>query len=51
MPETRASEITMRWDNGDSWAMLEVDFASGSYSISNSPFELLETKDIERTAE
>lgn len=42
MPETRESGITMRWDNGANWAMLEVDFASGSYSISNSPFELLE---------
>jgi sucrose phosphorylase len=51
MPETRESEITMRWDNGINWAMLEVDFASGSYSISNSPFELMETKDIERTQE
>jgi len=41
MPETRDSEIIMRWDNGVDWAMLEVDFASGLYSISNSPFELL----------
>jgi len=40
MPETRDSGITMRWDNGVNWAMLEVDFASGSFSISNSPFEL-----------
>jgi len=39
--ETRDSGITMRWDNGVDWAILEVDFASGSYSISNSPFELL----------
>jgi sucrose phosphorylase len=39
--ETRDSGITMRWDNGINWAILEVDFASGSYSISNSPFELL----------
>jgi sucrose phosphorylase len=37
MPETQASMITMRWDNGVDWAMLEVDFASGSYKISNSP--------------
>jgi len=44
MPETRESGITMRWDNGVNWAMLEVDFASGSYSISNSPFESLEPK-------
>ncbi len=39
MPETRDSRIALRWDNGDDWAMLEVDFASGSYSISNSPLE------------
>jgi len=38
---TGDSGITMRWDNGVDWAILEVDFASGSYSISNSPFELL----------
>ncbi|HXD09384.1 MAG TPA: sucrose phosphorylase [Anaerolineales bacterium] len=44
MPETRESEITMRWDNGVNWAILEVDFASGSYSISNSPFESLGPK-------
>jgi len=39
IPETPDSTIALRWDNGDDWAMLEVDFASGSYSISNSPFE------------
>lgn len=39
MPETPDSEITMRWDNGVDWAILQVDFASGSYSISSSPFE------------
>jgi sucrose phosphorylase len=38
LPETGQSKITMRWDNGDAWAILEVNFASGSYSISNSPF-------------
>lgn len=36
MPETQGSRITMRWDDGANWAMLEVDFASGLYSISNS---------------
>ncbi len=41
MPVTFDSGITLRWDNGDDWAMLEVDFASGWYSISNSPFEIL----------
>ncbi|HTX78760.1 MAG TPA: sucrose phosphorylase [Longilinea sp.] len=37
MPESSDSMITLRWDKGRDWAMLEVDFASGSYSISNSP--------------
>lgn len=36
MPETPDSKIALRWDNGADWAMLEVDFVSGSYSISNS---------------
>jgi sucrose phosphorylase len=40
MPETSDSKIAMRWENGVNWAMLEVNFASGSYSISNSLFEL-----------
>ena len=40
MPETSNSKIIMRWDKEVNWAMLEVDFASGSYCISNSPFEL-----------
>jgi len=40
MPETSSSKIIMRWDKEVNWAMLEVDFASGSYCISNSPFEL-----------
>ena len=35
MPETDDSKITMRWDNGKAWAVLEVDFASGSYRITN----------------
>jgi sucrose phosphorylase len=39
MPETHDSGIKLRWDNGVDWALLEVDFASGSYSISNSSFE------------
>jgi len=34
----------MRWDHGVDWAMLEVDFASGLHSISNSPFELQRPK-------
>ncbi len=37
LPETGESEITLRWDNGNAWAMLEVNFASGSYQISSSP--------------
>ena len=35
--ETRESEITLRWDNGDAWAMLKVNFASGSYQIFSDP--------------
>jgi sucrose phosphorylase len=38
MPATRDTGITMRWDYGADWAILEVDFAAGSYSISSSPF-------------
>jgi sucrose phosphorylase len=37
VPETGESEITLRWDNGDAWAMLKVNFASGSYQISSRP--------------
>jgi sucrose phosphorylase len=37
VPETGDSEITLRWDNGDAWAMLEINFASGSYQISSNP--------------
>ena len=36
LPETEDSEIALRWDNGDDWALLEVDLASGQYQISNS---------------
>jgi sucrose phosphorylase len=36
---TRETKIALRWDNGGDWAILQVDFAAGSYSISNSPFE------------
>jgi sucrose phosphorylase len=38
LPETGESEITLRWDNGNAWAMLEVNFASGSYQISSNPY-------------
>jgi sucrose phosphorylase len=44
MPETPDSQITLRWDNGDDWAMLDVDLPSGSYSISNSPFKFYTPK-------
>jgi sucrose phosphorylase len=44
MPETRDSGVIMRWDNGVDWAMLDVDFVSGSYSISNSPVQLIGPK-------
>jgi len=36
LPETGEFELTLRWDNGDAWAKLEVNFASGSYQISRS---------------
>jgi sucrose phosphorylase len=36
VPETGESDITLRWDNGDAWAILNVNFASGSYQISSS---------------
>jgi sucrose phosphorylase len=37
LPSTGESKIMLRWDNGDAWAMLDVNFASGSYQISSSP--------------
>jgi sucrose phosphorylase len=43
MPGTRHSGISMRWENGVDWAMLDVDLASGSFSISNSPFAFPES--------
>jgi sucrose phosphorylase len=36
--ESGESEMVLRWDNETDWAMLEVNFASGSYQISNSPY-------------
>lgn len=36
LSETGESEITLRWDNGDDWALLEVNFSSGLYQISSS---------------
>ena len=35
--ETGETEITLRWENGTDWAMLDVNFVSGSYHISSSP--------------
>jgi sucrose phosphorylase len=43
MPETGDSEIVLRWDNGDDWAMLDVDLASGSYSISSTAPERVDS--------
>jgi sucrose phosphorylase len=37
MLETDESQMTLRWDNENAWAMLEVNFASGSYQITSSP--------------
>jgi sucrose phosphorylase len=36
LPEAGESEIILRWDHGDNWALLKVDFSSSSYSISTS---------------
>jgi sucrose phosphorylase len=36
IPEAPDSSLTLRWDHGDDWAMLEVDFIKGSYSIFHS---------------
>jgi sucrose phosphorylase len=44
MPGSQDSRITLRWDNGGHWAMLEVDFGTGSFSISSSPFESVASK-------
>ncbi len=38
MPETPDSKIVLRWDQGEAWTMLEVDFVAGSYSICSSPY-------------
>jgi sucrose phosphorylase len=40
MPGTPDSKIILRWDNGNEWVRLDVDFISGAYSISSSPGEL-----------
>jgi sucrose phosphorylase len=37
LPPCPDSSIRLRWDNGAAWAVLDVDFVSGSYGISNSP--------------
>jgi sucrose phosphorylase len=37
MPRTPDSTLTLRWDSRPDWAVLDVDFVSGSYSISTSP--------------
>ena len=39
MPANGDSGIALRWDKGGDWVILQVDFASGAYSISSSPFE------------
>jgi sucrose phosphorylase len=35
--ETGESEMALRWDNGAAWTLLEINFTSGMYEISNSP--------------
>jgi sucrose phosphorylase len=39
LPETGDAGIALRWDYEGEWAILEVDFASGTYSISHSPLD------------
>jgi len=36
MPQTTDSALALRWDRGAAWAQLDVDFASGNYTISHS---------------
>ncbi len=38
LPEAEDSKIALRWENGDDWALLEADLASGWYQISNSTY-------------
>ena len=38
LPETDDTKIAMRWDKGQDWAMLDVDFDSSSYRVSSSSF-------------
>lgn len=37
MPETSDTSIIFRWDNGNDWATLDVDFIKRSFSICSSP--------------
>jgi sucrose phosphorylase len=47
MPETPDSRIALRWDHGEDWAALEVDFASGTYAVSNSPLGTLASGEMD----
>ena len=38
LPETNDTKIAIRWDKGQDWAMLEVDFDFSSYRVSSSSF-------------
>ncbi len=37
--ETNDNELALRWENGADWAMLEVDFTSGTAHISSSSID------------
>lgn len=37
LPTSGDTEIILRWDHGEHWALLAVDLAAGSYSLSSSP--------------
>jgi len=42
LPQRHDSKLALRWENGEHWAMLEADLASGAYAISSSPVDLTE---------
>jgi sucrose phosphorylase len=43
MLETHDSNIAMRWACGEEWALLQVDFKTGSYSITSSSLQVRAT--------
>lgn len=39
MPQSNNTSITMVWENGKDWAMLNADFEKGKFTITHSPYE------------